>query len=178
MAEEFDLNELLAPPRTHHYTFAHHTLRSLVFHLRDQMQEMLLGGQANSFLCGMWDRVGQDLDPEDLLPADGLCAYNEFLGPDNVLSIVMLPQARRTTEAHMVGIVFLSPRRRPFYEDPECDVRFFTLEKSFSDDGIERTALCEWQHDGEGVSHLNYGDGPPPVAPAFTSHIIARLDPS
>ena len=50
-------------------------------------------------------------------------------------------------------------------------VRYITLEKGMSEEDASRTALCEWQHSEEGVSHLNFGDGPPPDVFAFIRKI-------
>ena len=179
MAEEFDLEQLLAQnrPRQHHYTFAHHALCSMTFHLRNQMRQMLLSSHATTFLHGLWNHVAQNLDADDILPADDLFVHNEFLGAGGILSIVVLPQPQCTTEAHMVGIAFLPSATTPG-QDPDCDVRYFTLEKGFSDTDAPRTTLCEWRRTDDDISHLNYGDGPAPTATTFARAILSHLPQS
>ena len=176
MSEEFDFLELLAQnrPRPHHYTFAPHALRGMTFHLRDQMRQMLISGHATAFLKDLWDYVAQDLGEDEVLPSTGLLVHNEMLGEESTLSIVVLPEPRCTTEAHMIGIAFLPSQQ--FSPDPgACDIRYFTLEKGFSEDDIPRTTLCEWHHSEDGVSHLNFGDGPAPEVAAFAGQLMARL---
>ena len=40
------------------------------------------------------------------------------------------------------------------------------------------TALCEWQRDDDGISHLNYGNGPTPAVANFAREIMAHLSVS
>ena len=101
----------------------------------------------------------------------------EFLGGGGILSIVLLPQPECTTEAHMGGIAFLPSATTPG-QDPDCDVRYFTLEKGFSDTDAPRTTLCEWRRTDDDISHLNYGDGPAPTATAFARAILSHLPQS
>ena len=58
-------------------------------------------------------------------------------------------------------------------------MRYFTLEKGLSMPGDPpRTALCEWSGGENGISHLNYGDGPPPTAEDFARRVAAMLGES
>ena len=179
MAGKFNLEELLTRnhPRKHHYTFAHHALCSMTLQLRDQLRQMLIGSHAATFLQGLWKHVAQNLDDDEILPADGLFVHNEFLNAGGILSIVVLPQPQCATEAHMVGIAFL-PTPPVLGEKKESEVRYFTLEKGFDDNDAPHTALCEWQRDDDGISHLNYGDGPTPAVAAFAREIMAHLSVS
>lgn len=193
---EADLEAALEPsnqPRQHHYAFAHRVLPPLAFERTTWMMQLLRSEEADEFLVGLWNAVGNDLPAPKRLDPIGLSCQSSEHG-DFVLALVTMPPVRATTEAHFVALAFgplsgggggtsgpgpvddLLQAKLTLGNNPasigEDDIalQYFTLENGFVMPGEPpRTALCGWTAE---PAHLNMGDGPPPEAEAFRAKVL------
>ncbi len=87
--------------------------------------------------------------------------------------VLKLPEAQNPAEVHMIGfVVFIEPGELEELPAPEeIEARYFTLEKSFTIEGVENNVLCEWQE----TAHLNHGTGPDRNAKEFVRAISKLL---
>ncbi len=150
-------------PRNHHYIFAHVAMRNM-FLTEPQRFISALKKQGRSFLEAVWDRVGDDLPKEEVLPHEQI-SLDLRNSPDSTLAIIALPPAEIIAEAILVGCYL--PKKTNSKGQP----RFFTLEFGFRDDGTHRTVFCEWNSG----SHLNFGDGPEATTEAFSEAIALKV---
>lgn len=157
---EGDLN-----PRPLHYVFAHYTLREEAFLATDQLINALRE-QDQDYIRHQWFKAiigcrgsGTQIDKE-AVPIEEIRVYSAQ--QDGITCyLIGMPEAKHMTEAFFVAVV----------QAPEGVVRYYTLEKGFSDEG-PRTIFCEWTADGQ---HLSFGDGPPATVDAFTERVFRQI---
>lgn len=173
--EDLDLDAMLRAvpgPRDHHYAFAHMALPSIAFGLEPSVDLERMAADLD-FFRWLWAAAAEKMGT-DPLPHDGLAARYVRDGEIEAV-IVMMPEARFTTEAIMIAIVRKTTRRWLLF--PRRELRYLTLEvgASITEDGRlaagKRTVLGEWTQQ---PSHFNYGDGPPPTEHAFAEAAFAK----
>jgi len=173
-----DFKELL--PRKHHYIFAHRLLPYLAFRSREQLAALLESPQATRALVHLWDTLGDKLSVEERIPGDQIEVFYETLEGGWGAAVVRMPPARRTAEAHFVGILF-GPAADEGGAQSKRRLRYVTLEKHVAlidEEGPRSgTMLCEWTGE-QGETHANMGEGPEPDVDAFWDELkrIARAD--
>lgn len=132
-------------PRFHHYLFAHRVLPQYAF-LPDVDIFHVLEEQKELFLKKIWALSAEYVDLRECLPFYGFKIYfvktRPFMG-----AVIVLPEPKNITEAHMVLFVSRMDRKQPSM------VRYFTLE--FGKDR-KNTILCELT----GGQYVVYGTGP------------------
>lgn len=166
-----ELQNMARKRRPHHYQFAHYFLRGMTMAEPQQFEACARAGNVNEFLAYLWSSAWSAFNEEsacEFVPPIGLRLDRCGLGDGWCLYLITLPLAQSVGEAHMVGIAI----KRDF-DSEASQVRYFTLEV-----GLDRNVLAEWYADATSVSHLNYGDGPPPERTAFTAAIVAALGPN
>jgi hypothetical protein len=90
---------------------------------------------------------------------------------DYPVLIVRMPPPVARCEAHYVGIVLkIDTEADKPPENP--DFVYITLEKAFSPDGAEETALCEWR---DKDTHCYGGVGPPATDEEFLKALESRV---
>jgi hypothetical protein len=164
-----------APPRRHHYMFAHVALRQIISQEPTKWVALLHSEKSEEILRQLWDTVyttihQREPDAPRLDPL-GLCAHPRRIA-DFPCVIVEMPMPEGTTEAYFVGIVL----RVKFEGQPAVPLapplRYFTLERGASlQPGMRRTVLCEWTD----TAHLNFGGGPQPTVEAVAEAIAKML---
>lgn len=145
-------------PRPHHYLFAHRALPVAAPGLAPRARSLVLQGRLNDGLLGLWNRVGDDVAPDDRLPGNGLRGALRDAGGTEVV-LVTMPRAEHMTEAHFAAVVLSEP------------LRYLVLEHSWTTEDRPCTVLGEWE---EG-KHLNLGPGPEPTEDAFLAAVAQRL---
>lgn len=150
-----------------HYVFAHYTLREQAFEATDSLLSALTNRDQgyirdqwfNAMVrCSMWD-----------LPFDSTwfpleeIHFSALKQREVSCYVISLPEPRHESEVFFVAVVQSSSE----------DVKYYTLEKGFQNDGTPQTVFCEWTPDG---SHLNHGDGPPATVEAFTESIFRFMN--
>ena len=151
-----------APPRRHHYGFAHQVLPSLVRQHEVDLPAMAAAGLLDDALASAWADVAQQLPADERLAPDGLHGYLVDAGGTAAV-LVTLPPAERTAEAHMAAVV---PGDTPQHS------RYLVLEHSWTADGAPATVLGEWV---TGPEHLNLGPGPAADRESFTTALKELL---
>lgn len=74
-------------------------------------------------------------------------------------------------EAHFTAFIF-GPLTAEVWEQPELlTMRYYTLEKSISHNGLDSTVIGGWS---DGI-HSNHGGGPPALEEAFLMWLESRL---
>ena len=166
-----------APPRSHHYLFAHIALSGLLHADADAFFNLFESPRAPSLLADIWRSVGEGCtDPADppLEPNDTLQAV-PFSQEDHRAVLFCLPRPERSTEAHYTLAVQAPPQRRWWLFTRPSRPRYFTLERCTIQAGATRTVLCEWKVTQRGPSHQSYGEGPPPERDAFIDAVFDGL---
>jgi hypothetical protein len=151
---------MLEHPRSHHYGFAHRELPAAAFRIGPAFITGVRDGRIA--LAKAWRLYGEQLPEAERLPADGLAAEVQTVGPHQV-AVVTLPPPEGPTEAHFVAVAMAG------------DLRFFTLEAARSPIGGEwYTVLGEWTSNH---SHVNRGAGPQADKDAFVAAVVTHLQP-
>lgn len=188
MSDDVDI-EGLDGPREHHYAFAHRALPECLFADALRVVGAALADDSQALLCGLWDRVGEDLDAAERLSPEGL-AWELRRLEDGAILVVSLPTPCKMPEAHFVAGLLrpAGPAGAESDEPPEVSVRVFTLEltepgKYASETYLEElreaqaadshAVLCEWTRDGQ---HVNYGGPVQATVDDFISAILAKED--
>ncbi|MGA5819449.1 hypothetical protein ACPC54_16535 [Kitasatospora sp. NPDC094028] len=155
----------MTDPRPHHYRFAHRELARQVLEYGPRLASPTPdGGSLLPVIVGIWEDYGQTLPPEHRLPSHGLDCRHLQIDGHNML-LVTLPTPTGAAEAHFVAAVHPKGTKK---------VRYLTLEHAVSPfDGSPGTVLGEWDAKG----HINYGQGPSPVAELFVAAVIEKVAP-
>jgi hypothetical protein len=136
-------------PRFHHYLFAHRILPRFAFSLGMDFYQVLKE-QKVFFLQRLWTLAAKGIGPGDHLPFSGFKIY--FVkSPPFMGAVIVLPEPKNITEAHMV--LFVTRMDRKYTGKKPSKSRYFTLE--YGKDS-KNTILCEWA----GGRHFIYGTGP------------------
>jgi hypothetical protein len=159
-------------PRCPHYTFAHYALRLFAFHHPLNCMAILSSPESETFLADLLESAAEHCrergETADFQASD-LVVHRVRTG-SFPCAIIEMPPPRAITEAFYAALVLLVDTELAKPDLTNASLRYFTLEKGFTEDGSSRTVLCEWTSEG---SHVNYGDGPAPDWEAF-AHAIAR----
>jgi hypothetical protein len=160
-------------PRCHHYTLAHHALRHAALDQPLEFLATLSSRDATRFLSHILRQVSEHCRGREAGPGFGVddITVHTVRAGKFPCAVIELPRPRATAEAHMVAAVLLHDADSPPGEGVGQSLRYFTLEKGMTLDGVSRTVLCEWTDE----MHLNYGDGPPPEVPAFVAAVSSKL---
>ena len=143
-------------PRPHHLAFAHRALPRLASADPRPLFAALAGAGAAGALRTLWERAGEELAPEERLPAGGLRRSVHTLPVGRKAVVAELPPPAAPREAYFVALVQLAPDR----------LRCFTLARS-----ADGTALGEWADSMQ----LSYGAGPLPLVKGFLEAVEGRL---
>lgn len=150
-------------PRRHHYLFARRELPAIARRFAGTLPELARSGRMDAALVATWDRVGSRLPAEDRWPQSGLeASLHDADGRSAVL--VTMPHPEHGAEAYFAAIVVADGQLSDY----------FVPEHGWTTEDEPRTVLCKWDDGG----HVNFGDGPPPVANAFLSAVQAKLRPN
>lgn len=160
-------DELLgAPPRYHHYMFAHIALRDFCASNTDQLLELVTSDEKDAFIDHLWNLVCDNCDngeTTDIVASDIKTSVTKI--DDKLTFLVQMPEAKNVPEAIMVAIVF-SPHEDPLESLDDMAGRYFVLELA-----EEGTVLCEWSDD----THLNFGHGTKPDVQDFLAEVEKKL---
>lgn len=168
--------------RPQHYSFAHRVFRKVFFDRPVQMMMLMKTGRGEEALLEMWDRLGEEVEPDQRIEVDELPVHlsqSELHGATQYLAIIELPPPKGTTEAHMIGLVVQpaggSLQAREGGPRDGTKYWYYTLERSVKvgadDSDGPRTVLGGWNSD----SHLNFGEGPSPEVAKFRQAIEEHL---
>lgn len=156
---------------SHHYEFAHVSLREFVFSNTSDLLGARASGRTRQVLTGIWEAVGQERIAQGLTveSAAGLEAqFTTSNGCPCLLVTMSSPAAK--LQCFFVAIVFLGKESAdgPCDED-ESRVGYFTLELGYDEkSNTSCTYVGRWYPDG---SRHNYGLGPEAESKAFLSAI-------
>jgi hypothetical protein len=153
-------------PRFHHYLFAHRFLPHYaflpgvdIFHVLEEQKE--------NILKQLWAIAAEHVDLNECLPFSGFKIY--FVkSPPFMGAVIVLPEPKNITEAHMVLFVRRRDRKLAGKKPSRC--RYFTLEYGKNN---KDTVLGEWTS----RRHTNYGTGPNPTVRDFWEAIIGIINP-
>ena len=151
-------------PRLHHYAFAHKIIPSTFFQYPANFI-MMLSHRADEFLHEVWNNLGQNLEPEDIVVPEGLACEVRRVEGSKLGALISLPPPQRVTEAYFVAPVFQPPM-----EGKEAQARYITLEYNPEMDSM--SALGEWT---AGDSHLYMGEGPEPNLEDFWKTVCTTI---
>ncbi len=156
----------------HHYVLAHVALKQICFQNPLGFFGLMGSPDREEFLNDLWAQVCKNCDKEgqSSFSIDDVMIDTIRIG-DYPAVLVTMPKPHHVTEAHMVCIVLMVPLADMKQNGKVMKIHYFTLEKGATEEGQERTVLCEWDED----THYNYGDGPDPTPEAFIETIIQRL---
>ncbi len=156
-------------PRQHHYAFAHRVLPQTLF----SDPTFLVRAGREQRLLELWERSAdvaskaiRDADLPEKFKAglditrcspDGLNCVLVDVG-DRGGALVEMPATLRPTEA-VLAVVVHGPSTGPGIDSSSRGIRYFTLERGKTVDGVPQTYLCEWTHGGR--RHENYGEAGP-----------------
>lgn len=153
--------------RLHHYLFAHRVLPQYAF-LPGVDIFQVLEEQKENILKQLWALAAKYVDLDECLPFAGFKIYfvksTPFMG-----AIIVLPEPKKITEAHMVLFVRRICKKRAGKKPSKC--RYFTLEYGKND---KDTVLGEWT----GRQHMNYGTGPDPKIRNFWEAAVNLQNPA
>lgn len=161
------------PFRQHHYEFAHRFLPHMCFKggMGAETLRQMAADKAGELLKHGWGSAGSVVAAPERLPSDGLKARLVEPREGLSLAVVQLPQARRMVEALYVAGVYQG-----------TSFRFVTLELSVDIvSQTPRTVLGEWipgKGQSGGLSHVNWGNGPPDSREAFIRAAVRVIDSS
>jgi hypothetical protein len=156
--------------RSNAYVFAHQALRSLV--AKDPLWFLeFVAEEGEDGMKRFWDIVARKFVTP--LPASLIefeiqsCSVRRFPSV-----MIRLPQARRTGDAILAGIVVCA--ERDVVNSGEVAFRYFLLERRRGPNGA-CTAFCEWRRIPGGWRHVDAGDGPSSTFEAFRGWIEAAV---
>jgi hypothetical protein len=162
--------------RQHHYYYAHRHLPAVLFQEDDTIVKLLFESKEELCLRHLqirWEVLGENFEVEDRVSDEGLALSRHELIDGYQAVLIQLPPPREPVEAFMV-VVIRRPEVRGWFRRQSATLRYFTLEL-----GVEGNVLCEWQHrdsgGNQGISHLNYGEGPAASPNAFLNAVEMLL---
>jgi len=169
-------------PRCHHYTLAHHALRTVAFRQPLGFLSVLVSPNAQRFLKDLMRSVSENCREEEAEPGfavEDLTIHTVRVGR-YPCAVIEMPPPKSTTEAFFVAAVLLADVDQEMPDPEKVAMRYFTLEQGSvlglpprtALEGPPRTVLGEWTADG---AHCNYGDGPAPRLESFIKAVEALL---
>ena len=160
-------------PRCAHYRFAHYALRMIAFDRPLTFFGALASPEAHEFLAAIFKMVEEDCcqerEPPDFRPTDIVIECGRIL--NHPLVVLELPPPRAVTEAYMVGVVLMIDVESDEPPPEKPDLRYFTLEHSFQDNGQPTAILCAWTES----MHSQLGQSMEPSRDAFVQAIMATM---
>ena len=155
--------------RVQPYNFVHTLLPQLAWRrpaaVRRELADPFL---ARELLLYMWDKAGEDLNPNERVPIKGLrLTWHAVAG--RATALLHLPAPRALTEAYFAALVYEEEDddNPPATDDDELRPRYFLLESTMgllratdpspAPDAGQPTLLSERR----GEHHRSFGPGPP-----------------